>query len=116
MKKQMKKHILQENYERFFGKREFGDPLPTFKGVMKKHQQINEDKGLDFLKKMGHMKEIFGVNPSELNDMIGGMLHLDGLGMKRWKTILKQHKVLQREFDKFVKVVKNEYSASGKES
>ena len=34
----MKKHILKENYERFFGKREFGDPLPTFKGVMKKHQ------------------------------------------------------------------------------
>jgi len=34
----MKKHILQENYERFFGKREFGDPLPTFKGVMEKHQ------------------------------------------------------------------------------
>ena len=62
------------------------------------------------------MKEIFGVNPSELNGMIGGMLHLDGLGMKRWKTILKQHKVLQREFDKFVKVVKNEYSARAKEA
>ena len=41
----MKKHILQENYERFFGKREFGDPLPTFEGVMKKHQvnKLNED-------------------------------------------------------------------------
>jgi hypothetical protein len=34
----MKKHILQENYERFFGKREFGDPLPTFEEVMEKHQ------------------------------------------------------------------------------
>jgi len=34
----MKKHILQENYERFFGKREFGDPLPTFEDVMEKHQ------------------------------------------------------------------------------
>ena len=112
----MKKHILQENYERFFGKREFGDPLPTFKGVMKKHQQINEDKGLDFLKKMGHMKEIFGVNPSELNDMIGGMLHLDGLGMKRWKKIRDAHKAYQKAFDKFVKVVKNEYSARAKEA
>ena len=41
----MKKHILQENYERFFGKREFGDPLPTFKGVMEKHQvnKLKED-------------------------------------------------------------------------
>ena len=38
----MKKHILQENYERFFGKREFGDPLPTFKDVMGTHQQIQE--------------------------------------------------------------------------
>ena len=39
----MKKHILQENYERFFGKREFGDPLPTFKGVMETHKvKINE--------------------------------------------------------------------------
>ena len=34
----MKKQILQENYERFFGKREFGDPLPTFEEVMEKHQ------------------------------------------------------------------------------
>ena len=43
--KKMSKHILQENYERFFGKREFGDPLPTFKGVMEKHQvnKLNED-------------------------------------------------------------------------
>ena len=41
----MKKHILQENYERFFGKREFGDPLPTFKGVMEKHK-INEQQAL----------------------------------------------------------------------
>ena len=41
----MKKHILQENYERFFGKREFGDPLPTFEDVMEKHQvnKLNED-------------------------------------------------------------------------
>ena len=39
----MKKHILQENYERFFGKREFGDPLPTFKDVMETHKvKINE--------------------------------------------------------------------------
>ena len=35
----MKKHILKEIYERFFGKRKFGDSLPTFKGVMKKHQK-----------------------------------------------------------------------------
>ena len=28
----MKKHILKENYDRLFGKREFGDPLPTLKG------------------------------------------------------------------------------------
>ena len=33
----MKKHILKENYDRLFGKREFGDPLHTFKGVMEKH-------------------------------------------------------------------------------
>jgi len=41
----MKKHILQENYERFFGKREFGDPLPTFEDVMEKHQvnKLKED-------------------------------------------------------------------------
>ena len=41
----MKKHILKENYDRFFGKREFGDPLPTFKGVMEKHQinKLKED-------------------------------------------------------------------------
>jgi hypothetical protein len=41
----MKKHILQENYERFFGKREFGDPLHTFEDVMKKHQEnkLKED-------------------------------------------------------------------------
>ena len=38
----MKKHILQENYERFFGTRKFGDSLPTFKGVMEKHQDTNE--------------------------------------------------------------------------
>ena len=37
----MKKHILKENYDRLFGKREFGDPLHTFKGVMEKHK-INE--------------------------------------------------------------------------
>jgi hypothetical protein len=37
----MKKHKLKENYERFFGKREFGDPLPTFKGVMEKHKDSN---------------------------------------------------------------------------
>ena len=41
----MKKHILQENYERFFGKREFGDPLPTFEDVMEKHK-INEQQAL----------------------------------------------------------------------
>ena len=41
----MKKHILQENYERLFGKREFGDPLPTFEDVMEKHQvnKLKED-------------------------------------------------------------------------
>ena len=38
----MIKHILKENYDRLFGKREFGDPLPTFKGVMKKHKDSNE--------------------------------------------------------------------------
>jgi hypothetical protein len=38
----VKKHILKENYDRLFGKREFGDPLPTFKGVMGKHQNIQE--------------------------------------------------------------------------
>ena len=49
----MKKHILQENYERFFGKREFGDPLPTFKGVMETHKvKINE--AADY-------KDVFGV-------------------------------------------------------
>ena len=41
----MKKHILKENYDRLFGKREFGDPLPTFKGVMEKHK-INEQQAL----------------------------------------------------------------------
>ena len=41
----MKKHILKENYERFFGKREFGDPLHTFKEVMEKHK-INEQQAL----------------------------------------------------------------------
>jgi len=41
----MKKHILKENYDRLFGKREFGDPLHTFKGVMEKHQinKLKED-------------------------------------------------------------------------
>jgi len=41
----MKKHILHENYKRFFGKREFGDPLPTFEDVMEKHQvnKLQED-------------------------------------------------------------------------
>jgi hypothetical protein len=41
----MKKHILQENYERYFGKREIGDPLPTFEDVMEKHQvnKLKED-------------------------------------------------------------------------
>ena len=41
----MKKHILKENYERFFEKREFGDPLPTFEDVMKRHQinKLEED-------------------------------------------------------------------------
>jgi len=34
----MKKHILQENYERFFGKRKFGEPLPTLKDVVEKYQ------------------------------------------------------------------------------
>ena len=49
----MKKHILQENYERFFGKREFGDPLPTFKGVMETHKvKINE---------RAEHEEVFGV-------------------------------------------------------
>ena len=41
----MKKHILKENYDRLFGKREFGDPLHTFKGVMEKHK-INEQQAL----------------------------------------------------------------------
>ena len=41
----MKKHILQENYERFFGKREFGDPLPTFEDVMEKHQVNKLEEG-----------------------------------------------------------------------
>ena len=41
----MKKHILKENYDRLFGKREFGDPLPTLKGVMKEHK-INEQQAL----------------------------------------------------------------------
>ena len=53
----MKKHILQENYERFFGKREFGDPLPTFKDVMETHKvKINEvsDKDVEsYVKKKG---------------------------------------------------------------
>ena len=49
----MKKHILQENYERFFGKRKFGDPLPTFKGVMETHKvKINE---------RAEQEEVFGV-------------------------------------------------------
>ena len=41
----MKKHILKENYDRLFGKREFGDPLHTFEDVMKKHQvnKLKED-------------------------------------------------------------------------
>jgi len=41
----MSKHILKENYERFFEKREFGDPLPTFEDVMKRHQinKLEED-------------------------------------------------------------------------
>jgi|LWDU01.1.fsa_nt_gi hypothetical protein len=41
----MKNHILQENYERFFGKREFGDPLPTFEDVMEKHQVNKLEEG-----------------------------------------------------------------------
>jgi len=41
----MKKHILKENYERFFEKREFGDPLPTFEDVMKKHQVNKLEEG-----------------------------------------------------------------------
>ena len=40
----MKKHILKENYDRLFGKREFGDPLPTFEDVMEKHQSNESDK------------------------------------------------------------------------
>jgi len=47
----MKKHILQENYERFFGKREFGDPLPTFKGVMETHQENKFKEDLDSVDK-----------------------------------------------------------------
>jgi len=39
----MKKHILKENYERFFGKRKFGDPLPTFSDVMEKHQTVDKE-------------------------------------------------------------------------
>ena len=39
----MKKHILKENYERFFGKRGFGDPLPTFKDVMETHQTVDKE-------------------------------------------------------------------------
>ena len=41
----MKKHILKESYDRLFGKREFGDPLPTFKDVMETHK-INEQHAL----------------------------------------------------------------------
>ena len=47
----MKKHILQENYERFFEKREFGDPLPTFEDVMKKHQVNKFKEDLDSVDK-----------------------------------------------------------------
>ena len=47
----MKKHILQENYERFFGKREFGDPLHTFEDVMKKHQENKLKEDLDSVDK-----------------------------------------------------------------
>ena len=47
----MKKHILQENYERFFGKREFGDPLPTFEDVMETHQENKFKEDLDSVDK-----------------------------------------------------------------
>jgi hypothetical protein len=47
----MKKHILKENYERFFEKREFGDPLPTFEDVMKKHQVNKFKEDLDSVDK-----------------------------------------------------------------
>ena len=47
----MKKHTLQENYERFFGKREFGDSLPTFEDVMEKHQENKFKEDLDSVDK-----------------------------------------------------------------
>jgi hypothetical protein len=112
----MKKHILKESYDRFFGKREFGDPLPTFKGVMEKHQQINEDKDKVLMSRLkDHMGHIFDINPMNISGRIEGMLDLDGLGMKRWKKIRDAHKAYQKAFDKFVKVVEKEYEARSKE-
>jgi hypothetical protein len=113
----MKKHILKENYDRLFGKREFGDPLHTFKGVMEKHQQINEDKDKVLMGNLkDHMGHIFDINPMNISGRIEGMLSLDGLGMKRWKKIRDAHKAYQKAFDKFVKVVNNEYEARSKEA
>ena len=59
----MKKHILQENYERYFGKREIGDPLPTFEDVMEKHQvnKLKED-WFDKITVNRNMKDLTGLS------------------------------------------------------
>ena len=79
------KKLIKESSPGFI-KREFGDPLPTFKGVMKKHQKINEDKDKVLMSRLkDHMGHIFDINPMNISGRIEGMLSLDGLGMKRWK-------------------------------
>ena len=52
----MKKHILKENYDRLFGKREFGDPLPTFEDVMGKHQTVDKETITEARDKTGWKK------------------------------------------------------------
>ena len=94
----MKKHILKENYDRLFGK------------------SLNEEADKILMRNLkDHMGHIFDINPMNISGRIEGMLSLDGLGMKRWKKIRDAHKAYQKAFDKFVKVVNNEYEARSKE-
>ena len=112
-----KKHILQGNYERFFGKREFVDPLPTFKGVMKKHQQINEDTDPDLLKRVkaylrnqlspsggGGAKTLSAkataFEPLKKKYKIGGIDDLDKLNDSKLNSFLKDAKKAMKDYRK----------------
>ena len=74
--KKMANHILQENYERFFGKREFGDPLHTFEDVMKKHQEnkLKEDwwDDMDASAQAAYIKKHPGSKQAQQADAGGG--------------------------------------------